>query len=327
MAGEIYEWYGYRSADRSPEAFTAALEKSCPFVGGRCTKQGGVCSVKLHASQEITPVCPKRLYFEHFKVLKTIANEAFRKFELVRELDGSPTLIAGSALRHQKSTRPGMYRVAVFGQGWGAEIKLPPAVIGGSRYSVDFTLVVVDDQSNLCEFVPVEVQTIDTTDSYKISLAALRDDREIVPSRVGLNWENVNKRILPQLIVKGLMLQAEEKCSKGMYFVTPESVFKRILARLGGESRLRKLPNQPGSITFFRYQHDIGAASPQGYVVPMRKEMSLTISTSDMSLAFISPQNLPPVGAYEAEIAQKIGVAAREERLAIDFPNGTPENL
>src|SRR5699024_8980057 len=118
-----------------------------------------------------------------------------------------------------------------------------------TRYSVDFTLVVVDATGALVAFVPIEVQSIDTTGSYQASLAALRHGRKTVTSTVGLNWENVNKRTLPQLITKGQILQGEPLCTKGPFFVTPEPVYDKIMDRLGGPSHFRHVPLQSGSIT------------------------------------------------------------------------------
>ena len=52
-----------------------------------------------------------------------------------------------------------------------------------------------------------------------------------------MNWENVNKRILPQIIYKGHVLRLEERCTKGLYFVCPKQVYSRIRERLGGNLR------------------------------------------------------------------------------------------
>ena len=125
-----------------------------------------------------------------------------------------------------------------------------------------------------------------------------------MPSGFGMNWENVNKRILPQLIIKGLMLQAEALCRDGIFCLTPTVVFERIMARLGGEQRFRHIPRQPGSITFVRM--DYGPPPAQGTVAPLAPAPYMTISTSDLSLAFITPENLPPAGAYEKIVRAKL---------------------
>lgn len=72
------------------------------------------------------------------------------------------------------------------------------------------------------EFTAIEVQTIDTTGNYRLSrLALFEPERRIVKSTVGLNWENVNKRIIPQIVYKGQVLQRERLNKTGLWFVTP----------------------------------------------------------------------------------------------------------
>jgi hypothetical protein len=330
MAGEVYEWYGYRPTDKSEEAVRSAAERLCPFVPGPCTKVGGACSVRPQESQEIVPVCPKRMYFSGHLFLRRIAREAFSSLNLLEDAvdvghDGQVVLprlvpgdVAAAAARAAQMTH-----VGVFGQEFASEVRLPAAVEGGSRYSVDFTVVAVAASGDLLAFVPVEVQSIDTVGSYKSIIAALEDGRRIISSDFGMNWENVNKRILPQLILKGLILQGERLCTTGIYFVTPEAVFQRIMTRLGGSARLREVPQQPGSITFVRLKHDLGP-TPDGETVRLVQLAPLTICTSDMSLAFITPQNLPASGSYELAIVAKMASRRRAIKRA---PVPSPDPL
>lgn len=58
----------------------------------------------------------------------------------------------------------------------------------------------------LAEFTALEVQTTDTTGNYRGAREALLNDRSLKDETVGLNWENVSKRIILQLIYKGQML-------------------------------------------------------------------------------------------------------------------------
>ncbi|ODR25445.1 NotI family restriction endonuclease [Mycolicibacterium porcinum] len=303
MAGTVYEWYGYGVTDLSVDAEVAAAEKTCVFVPGPCTKKGGACAVK--PANEPVVVCPKRLYFDQHRFLRDIASDAFSEFNIRSDENGQALLVHGDRAR-EEAMGSGQNQVGVFGQEFSGEIKLPPAMPGGARYAVDFTLVVVDPSGDLLAFTPVEVQTIDTTGSYQSSLKALCDDRTVVPSTFGMNWENVNKRILPQLIIKGLMLQGERLCGTGMYFVTPEPVFDRIMLRLGSVDRLRRIPKQPGSITFVRYRYAYEETALSGTPLTLVSLDDITISTSDMSLAFISPENLPAIGSFEASIRARM---------------------
>lgn len=314
MTGTIYEWFGYRGTDRSGSAAAATIAKHCVHIGRTCAKAGqsGVCSITT--ATDMVPICPRRLYSNNHDFLRTIAEEVFA--DLAVELspaDGRPLLSAWAAAKNRAATT-GIAQVGVFGENpFGGELNLPPAVPGGGSPKVDFTLFAIDPTGSLLRFVPVEVQSIDTTGNTKPSVAALKDNRQSAASTVGLNWENVNKRILPQLIVKGLMLQAEGLCTHGLYFVTPEPVFRKIMLRLGGfdttghPRRLRSIPKQPGSLTFHRYDYDL-AQAVDGAPVPMRLLPPVTVSTSDLSLAFISPENLPISGAYEASMRGKLRI-------------------
>ena len=107
----------------------------------------------------------------------------------------------------------------------------------------------------LKEFTAIEVQTIDTTGNYRTAREALLNEREIVDDTVGLNWENVSKRIIPQLIYKGQVLQREDLCKTGLFFICPQPVYERVINRLGGKYKIPKFPSQPASIHFVSYDY------------------------------------------------------------------------
>lgn len=106
--------------------------------------------------------------------------------------------------------------IAVFGHGWGGELRLPQRAGTGS-YFVDWVLARLDENGELAEFTAIEVQTIDTTGNYREARTALLENRSVISDTVGLNWENVSKRIIPQLIYKGQVLQREDLCRTGLF--------------------------------------------------------------------------------------------------------------
>lgn len=317
MAGTIYEWYGMRSSDQSIAAADVVTHYYCPTLRRDCNKAGrtGVCSIETTQTSELVPVCPSRLYFDDHLFLRRIAGDAFSDLNVAtRPSDGLPTLMPWNAAK-AAAAASGVSQVGVFGaRPFEGELNLPVAIEGAGSPKVDFTVFAISPGGDLLRFVPVEVQSIDTTNSTRESQAGLKDGRQIIQSGVGLNWENVNKRILPQLIVKGLMLQAEGKCTHGLYFVTPEPVYKKIMLRLGGTDplgkpkRLRAIPKQPGSLTFHRYDYDFSQPLLAGSPTPMKLLEPVTVSTSDLSLAFISPENLPASGAYETAMRNKLRI-------------------
>jgi hypothetical protein len=307
----IYEWYGYRVDDKSPIASQAALQKICPIVGGSCTKPSGICSVEA-TSGEAVITCPTRLYFDDYTFLSMIASDAFDDLTVDRGPTNWPTLVPGEDAKAVAAAN-GVAQVGVLGQGWGGEIKLPPAYPpDGPRYRIDFILIVVSATGELIRFAPIEVQSVDTTGSEHLAACAnrLRSSRSSQNEArgAGFNWENVNKRIISQVIFKGLMLQGESLCRSGIYFVTIEPVFRKLMLRMGGERRFRKIPKQPGSMTFVRYSYDSGAPLVDGQIAPLKPLSDPVISTTDFSLAFITPENLPAIDSYATAIANKLGL-------------------
>ena len=309
VAATIYEWYGFRLSDNSAAAQQSAVQRDCPFTFGVCTKRTGVCSVIPARSSDRVIVCPKRLYFDNYDFLTYIAADAFDDIAVNLGPHGRPLLVSASEAAGV-AYQTGVSQVGVFGGEWGREVRLPSMTDTGSRggYSVDFTLIVVDPSGELIRIAPVEVQSIDTTGNLSDSIDGAKfGGRSIVPSEgAGLNWENVNKRIIPQLIQKGLMLQAESLCRSGIYFVAPEPVFQKLMARLGGVHRFRRIPKQPGSLTFVRYEYDDSAKVEEGVAMPLRHLSDLRISTSDFSMAFITPENLPAPDSYANAIRRRL---------------------
>lgn len=265
MAGTITEFFGYRAEDKSKASLKAVADKKCPFLGSACTKLlgrtrevSGVCAIRQKKAGSPSVICcPNRIYAEEYKMLHTISRMSFGK-----EL---PLFAGRAAVAKAKSSGA----VAVFGHGWGGELRLPKRNGVGS-YFVDWVLARLDDDGQLVDFTAVEVQTIDTTGKYRDARKALIKDRSIVSDTVGFNWENVAKRIIPQLIYKGQVLQREELCKTGLYFVCPKPIYDRILTRLGGKEKIPTFPTQPAAIHFLAYDYAKASADvPFGNVVPL----------------------------------------------------------
>jgi len=124
----------------------------------------------------------------------------------------------------------------------------------------------------------------------------LKRHRQPDESASSFNFENVNKRILPQLITKGHILRREPRCQKGLFFVCPSRIFDGIVERVGD---LHAYPLQAGAITLLGYDlGPAGAAEPRSLV----HVQTLTTTTDQLSLAFSSPRTLPAAGLYEEAI-------------------------
>lgn len=297
MASRIIELFGYAPTDQSADASQARAKKYCPFISSTCHKTlsdgtiSGACTLKPATSGPVI-CCPYRLYSDDYKVLSDVATAAF---------GGDVELIPGQLAR-TRSVSPGKIKVAVFGKRWGKELRLPNRGRSGG-YFVDWVLARLDDQGGLQEFVAVEVQSIDTTGNYQAERNAyMRGEDFPGSSTAGFNWENVNKRILPQIIYKGHVLRRERLCRHGLFFICPTPVYDKIRERLGGNLLAYNL--QPGSLSLMWY--DVGPAAPEGRTRKLEFKGKFTTTVDQVALAFTSPSNLPDENVYEAAILAEL---------------------
>lgn len=299
MSGFISEFFGYNASDHSNAAFEAAMRKNCPFIGAPCTKTlsrdksiSGVCAVRqVSEGSKNVICCPNRLYADNYKLLSTIAKMAFKK---------EARLYAGRRAVIRARQEGGA--VAVFGKGWGGELRLPQRQGVGS-YFVDWILALLNSSGELEEITAIEVQTIDTTGSYQYARSELLMNRAIVKDTLGLNWENVSKRIIPQIIYKGQVLQREELCKSGLYFVAPAPVFERVLNRLGGKGKLPTFPSQAASIHFISY--DAIALPTDGVITPLGLIEEYATTVYKVQEAF-SSLDLPEGNVYRDAILRSL---------------------
>ncbi len=298
MASNIIEFFGYAPSDRSAEARLARETKACPFVGGTCTKQlrdrsrSGACTLMpIHGGPVIC--CPNRLYAQDYKILRDVARVAFGP---------NVELVPGNSARTYGPVGPGVSKVAVFGKRWGGELRLPSRGDSGG-YFVDWILAKLSGSGDVESFVAVEVQSIDTTGNYQAEREAyLREEPYHASSTAGFNWENVNKRILPQLIYKGHVLRRERLCTKGLFFVCPTQVYDKISERLG--NNLLDYQLQSGALSFVWY--DIGPLTKNAGLRDLVQCGEFITTVDQVANAFTSPSNLPPSNVYEDAIRRAL---------------------
>ncbi|MBQ3525105.1 MAG: hypothetical protein IJA63_02420 [Akkermansia sp.] len=299
MAGFISEFFGYKAEDSSKESLQTAMRQICPFLGKQCTKVlkdrtiAGVCAIrqKTEGSPDVI-CCPNRLYADDYRMLRIVAQKAFGL---------NLNLYAGRAAVDKAKQEDGA--IAVFGHGWGGELRLPQRQGSGS-YFVDWVLARLDANGKLVEFTAIEVQTIDTTGSYGKARLALGKDRSIISDTVGLNWENVAKRIIPQIIYKGQVLQREDLCKTGLFFVCPKPIYDRVINRLGGVDKIMSFPMQPASINFLAYDYAVGITQ-EGKIAALDVVEEHSTTVYKVQEAF-SAMSLPDGNVYREAITKSL---------------------
>ena len=305
MARKILELFGYAPDDNSKAAIDARTQQTCPSIGGLCTKQigsasnrirSGVCTIADKNGEPVI-ICPIRLYADKYSLLSTVAKLAFRV--------GAVELVDGRQIANHTARR-NTNLVAVFGKGWGGEIRVPGRPLRGrksSSFFVDWVLARLDSKKKLVEFAALEVQTMDTIGSYREEREAILNGVEYTGKSAGPNWENVNKRILPQLIYKGNLLERESLCQSGLFFACPDAVYGKIMDRLGSD--LADYPLKNNSLTFIPMQlcEPIRPGVPRALKALKPK----TTTIQQVQIAFSSPTNLPEAGSYERAIRIALG--------------------
>jgi hypothetical protein len=302
MALLITETFGYATSDDSDTALAQRKSELCPFLNKTCWKRfrngglvNGTCAVKPPTSEEVV-VCPDRLYAENFRILKDVALEAFGPS--MRLIDASDV----------NSSQGEKNRVVVFGKRWGKELRVPKSGENANGYAADWILARISEGAEVEEFVPVEVQTMDTTGSYQrewYKMNGLNLPSGYEPTDPSINWENVNKRIIPQLLIKGNVFGRESMCRKGLFFVCPAPVYKKLMDRLG--AKLSPWPMRSGALTFRWYDLEPDAAP--GTIRPLRVQGQFTTAVENFKEAFNSTLNLPSMGLMSATVQRAVDKA------------------
>lgn len=296
MALTLVEVFGH-TLD-SPKLGDAVRSAVCPFIESVCVKRqlgfpSGACTASLASSGPVI-FCPVRLYAEDYKILREVANAAFGP--------GPFFLKPGQLPPDDAKTL-----VIPFGNRMGGEIRIG---MRSAKFAIDWILAHVDRDGALLSFVPVEVQSVDTTGSYQKQVwdvhrahqsPHIAARQQPLPASGGFNWENVNKRILPQLISKSHAVRGEPRCTKGLFFICPTPIFARIFQRLGGETRTYTM--QPGSITFHHYGVDLTSLDDPK---PLILNGQFTTTTEQVITAFTGAVGLPEPGVYENATAKAV---------------------
>ncbi len=148
----------------------AALNYECPYIGSTCTKRGGGNDgsypvCTIAKNGKPICVCPKRFYAIDF--LKDVVDHAWPG---------------------QKPDNPQIAREVQM-TGFG---------------NVDFVVADVGGDSQIKQFLSVELQAIDISGTVRDAYDAMLEGRTLEKKKAyGPNWKNVYKRFVSQLISKG----------------------------------------------------------------------------------------------------------------------------
>lgn len=286
----LVEVFGHSPLDTTPAARKFWELSACPFIGQSCTKYDhtrticyGTCAVGSGGEDII--ICPNRFYANDYAAIAHVAKDAFGDI---------PFMLFDAYLKQPKDADE---CVVALGQNSGREVKI-------KSLSMDWVLARIS-RGNLVEYVGLEVQSIDITGNYRDAWYAARDKAKLVPpSGHGLNWANVHKRLIPQLIRKGLVYSRSKFVKKGMYFIVPDAVYKRFEDIVGND--IPSVPAGPGTLSVMTYK--LGVDPGAGQLRQLELVRSATMRLDDFSARFISGPNLPSGDALDAKVRQLLAV-------------------
>lgn len=287
----LVEVFGHAPNDTTPKSGKYWELKACPFIGRACTKYDhtnticyGTCSVS-NAGHEVV-ICPNRLYANDYESIRHVSKDVFGKL---------PFMMFDEYI---KKATVSLECVVALGQNSGKEVKL-------SKMSMDWVLAHIR-KGKLVEYVGIEVQTIDITGNYRDAWYAARDKKPDIPaSGHGLNWANVHKRLMPQIIRKGLVYSKSALVKKGLFFIVPEAVYQRFEEIIGSDIPLEPAAGK-GVISVFTY--DLGKAVPHGRMRGLVRNRVLRFKLDEFSARFISGPNLPAGNELDEKIREILGL-------------------
>lgn len=259
----------------------------------------GVCSVtngmKTGPHDEVI-VCPKRLYQKNYGIFEDLAREVWG--------DETDLVIGGTIAELRDRARTKERPAVAFGQNSGAEI----AVNSNGQMSMDWVIQLYRNELGLVadEFIGIEVQSIDITGNYRENWAAYEAMKNtgnlpnvaIESSGHGLNWANVHKRLIPQIIRKGNIYRGSERCV-GFYFIAPEMVYQKFEEVIGDLPKLDGPARDRISIKTYSISNSV----PDGQIRDICPVRTVHLDAIAVAQAFISNVDESAAGLLDQRMA------------------------
>lgn len=215
--GEVLGLPARKGIDPSVKGF------SCPFLKRTCVKRSTslpgmsypVCTIRTPREGYVC-VCPKRFYAVNF--LEDVTKHCW----------------------------PGLK--------YPSNPQIAPEVKMKGFGNVDFVIADMDSAGNIQQFLSVELQAIDITGSVRSAYTALLSSEDLNKKPTyGLNWDNVYKRFVTQLIRKGYF---HHHWGTKIVAVVQDVVYKYICERFEF-MRSTDVKNATTNIIFMAYRYDL----------------------------------------------------------------------
>jgi Restriction endonuclease NotI len=294
---DLVEVFGYAPDDTTTQCRSLWNLSACPFINKQCTKANhdgtiiyGTCSVSSPYGDCV--ICPNRLYENSYACLRSIADDAFSpdwQFLMYEEF---------IPLRETAKNC-----IVALGQNSGKEVKV------GNSLSMDWVLAKLEN-GVLAEYTGVEVQSIDITGNYRDawhSYKNISNSTQVIPSsQHGMNWANVHKRLIPQIIRKGNIYSRSSLVKSGLYFVLPDIVYRKFEEIIGHDIPLL---NKGGKDILTIHTYELSPFKQHGQPRSLVMTRNIRISLEEFSQRFIAGPNLPSGKQLDNAVQRVLGLS------------------
>ncbi|HMU64912.1 MAG TPA: NotI family restriction endonuclease [Nitrosomonas sp.] len=292
---DLVEIFGYAPDDLTQSVRSLWNLGACPFINKACSKSNhdssvvyGTCSVTTTFGDCI--ICPNRLYEKDYATLRAVAEDAFGKVTKFVLFD-----------EYIKRRNENSIFVVALGQNSGKEVKI------GRSLSMDWVLAKIEN-NQLIEYVGIEVQSIDITNNYRDAWYAYKNltpNTKIIPSSEhGMNWANVHKRLIPQIIQKGIVYSNSQLVKAGLYFVLPDIVYRKFEDIIGADI---PLVTDKGANVLTIHTYDLSPPTSHGQQRILVNKRKIRVSLDEFSQRFISGPNLPTGDELDEAVKRILG--------------------
>ena len=293
---DLVEVFGYAPDDTTTQCRSLWQLSACPFMNKPCTKANhdgtiiyGTCSVTSPFGDCV--ICPNRLYENNYAALRAIAHEAFDKdLQFLMYEQFIP-------LREKAKNC-----VVALGQNSGKEVRI------GTSLSMDWVLARIQ-KGKLVEYVGVEVQSIDITGNYRDSWHSYKNiskKTSVIPSsKHGMNWANVHKRLIPQIIRKGTIYSRSSVVKSGLYFVVPDIVYRKFEEIIGHDIPLLE---KGGKDVLTIHTYELSSFKKHGEQRTLLLKRKIRFSLDEFSQRFVAGPNLPNCELLDNAVKRVLGV-------------------
>lgn len=294
---DLVEVFGYAPDDLTKDVRVLWDMGACPFLNKSCTKYNhdqtiiyGTCSVTAPRGENII-ICPNRFYAKNYEALRRIVSQAYG--------EAIPFVMYDEFVEKRANIKE---CIVALGMNSGKEVKL------GHVLSMDWVLAHVKNHQ-LVDYTGIEVQSIDITGNYRDAWHGYRSMKKVgekIPSSGhGLNWANVHKRLIPQIIRKGLVYSRSKFVTKGLFFIVPEVVYRKFEDVVGNDlPPVRDLSKD--TLTVHTYK--LGDPIPHGQQRKLEVVREERFFLEDFATRFVTGPNLPDGLALDNAVMSVLGI-------------------